>query len=94
MKKLLLFGIIFTLISAAASAQQASGDKYRRHQTEQSYGNGDFNRHDMRRFERDKRRHYHDGRFNRRERHRWHRMQRREHRHDRHFRHHRHHNFQ
>ena len=93
MKKLLLFGIIFTLITAAASAQQASGENVRRHQKEQSYRNGEFNRNDMR-FEREKRRGYHDGRFSRRERHRLQRMHRYERRHFRQFRNHRYHNFQ
>lgn len=91
MKKLLLFGIIFTLITAAASAQQASGENFRHHRMEESYRNGESNRHDMRRFEREKRRSFHDRRFNRRERHR---MYRHERRHFRHFRHHRHHHFQ
>jgi len=94
MKKLLVFGIIFTFISAAASAQQASGENYRRHRMEESYRNGEFNRHDTRRFEREKRRSYHDGRFSRRERHRMHRMYRHERRHFHHSRHHRYHNFQ
>ena len=91
MKKLLVFGIIFTLISAAASAQQASDERFRHHRTEQSYGNGEFNRHDMRRFERDKHSGYNDGGFSRRERHR---MYRHERRHFHHFRRHRHHNFE
>jgi hypothetical protein len=89
MKKLLLFGIIFTLITAAASAQQASGDRYRRHQTEQSYGNGEMSRHDMRRFEKERHSRYHDGRMSRRERHRIHRMHRHERRHHHYGRHHR-----
>ena len=94
MKKLLVFGIIFTLISAAASAQQASGENFRRHRTEESYRNGDFNRYNQRNFERNKGRGYHDGRMSRRERHRLHRMHRHERRHFHHPRHHRHHHFQ
>ncbi len=91
MKKLLLIGIIFTLISAVASAQQSSGEGYRHHRMEEPYRDGDLNRHDMRRFERERHRHYHDGRFSRRERRR---MYRQERWHYRHSRHHRYYNFQ
>jgi hypothetical protein len=87
MKKLMFLGLILTLLSAAASAQQASGESFRRHRTEQGYRNGELTRPEMRRLHRDhsrfqmeRRRDFRDGKISRRERHHLHRMHRHENR--------------
>ncbi len=74
MKKFLMFGLIITLAAATVSAQEVSGEKFRRHQTEEGYYNRGFNhheRHEHRRYERHERREqrwaYRHDRFERRE---------------------------
>jgi hypothetical protein len=98
MKKLLFIGLILTLVSVAASAQQASGENFRHRKTEEAYRNGQLTRPEMqrlhknhRRLEMQKHRAYRDGRINRAERHRLHRMHRHERREFRHFKHNHHH---
>ncbi len=44
MKKILLFTLVLTLISAASFAQQASGSSIRRHSVRQGYNKGDITR--------------------------------------------------
>ena len=90
MKKLFVFGFVLTLISAAASAQQASGEGFRRHRTEESYGYDNYHRGD-RRFEEDRYGDHFDRGLSRRERHRLYRMHRYERWHFHHFRHRRNH---
>ncbi|MES1216700.1 MAG: hypothetical protein ABUT20_14390 [Bacteroidota bacterium] len=95
----MFLGLILTLFSVAASAQQASGESIRRHRIEEGYRNGELTRPEMRRLHRDhnrykmeKRRDYRDGRISRHERrhlHRMHRHERRElhrYRHNHHYR--------
>jgi len=98
MKKLMLIGLVLTVFSVAASAQQASGENFRHRRTEEAYRDGQLTRPEMRRlhkdhqrFEMQKHRAYSDGRFSRRERYRLHRMHRHERREFRHFKHNRHH---
>lgn len=98
MKKLLFIGLVLTLVSVAASAQQASGESYRHRKTEEAYRSGELTRPEMRRLHRDherlqmeRHRDFRDGRISRRERHRIHRMHRHERREFRHFKHNRHH---
>jgi hypothetical protein len=98
MKKLLFIGLVLTLVSVAASAQQASGENYRHRKTEEAYRNGELSRPEMKRLHRDhqriqmeKNRAYRDGRISRSERHRLHRMHRHERREFHHFKHNRHH---
>ena len=87
MKKLMFLGLVLTLFSVAVSAQQASGESYRHHRTEQGYGKREAGRPDMRRGHNERRREFRHER-NRFERHRIHRMHRHERRHYRHHRHH------
>ena len=44
MKKIITLGLALILISAMASAQQVSGDRFRRHRIEQGFSNGQINR--------------------------------------------------
>jgi hypothetical protein len=88
MKKLMFIGLVLTLFSVAASAQQASDENYRHHSTEQGYRKGEGDRQDVRGMHRDhqrmrmeRRRDFREGRMNRFERHRIHRMHRHERRH-------------
>lgn len=98
MKKLMFLGLVLTLFSAAVSAQQASGENFRRDRNEESYRDGKLTRPEMRRLHRDhsryrmeKRKDFRHGKITRSERHRLHRMHRHENRKIHRHRHHRHH---
>ena len=75
MKRILLFGLVLTLFTTVASAQQASGEKFRRHRIAEGYQSGELNRHEMRKLHREKkfynyekRKAFRDGRISPRER--------------------------
>ncbi|MBS1610953.1 MAG: hypothetical protein JSS70_19800 [Bacteroidetes bacterium] len=98
MKKLLFAGLVLTLVSFAASAQQVSGENYRHRKVEEAYRNGELTRPEMRRLHKDhqrlqmeRKRDFRDGRFSRRERRHIRRMERHERREFRHFKHNHHH---
>ena len=93
MKKLFVLGVILTLLSAAASAQDA-GDRIHRQRIERGFNNGQLTRPEKFRLQKDRthikverRRAFRDGRINHSERRRLHRMRRHERREMRHFRH-------
>ncbi|MES1218030.1 MAG: hypothetical protein ABUT20_21160 [Bacteroidota bacterium] len=95
MKKLLFIGLVLTVFSVAASAQQASGENSRHRKTAEAYRDGQLTRPEMRRLHRDHQRFemqkHRDGRITRHERRHLHRMHRHERREFRHFKHNRHH---
>lgn len=70
-----MFGLVLTLFTTAAFAQQASGERGRHHRVAEGYRNGDITRGEMRRLHQDKkfyqhekRKAYRDGKLSYRER--------------------------
>lgn len=76
MKRILMFGLILTLFATAVSAQQASGERSRRHnRVTEGYRSGELTHREMRQLHREKkfyghekRKAYRDGRLSYRER--------------------------